>query len=98
MIATFHPRATARIAVPNAAVDLPLPSPVLIRMREVSRVVALLGGSVGGLAWSVTSPHRYDGGPIDVVDNAETRTVMVPQQPFLEHFVWAAVGHDQPLR
>src|SRR5690554_3853063 len=54
--ATFQPRASARIIVPNAAVDLPFPSPVLTITKEGARRVAGGGGSVGG-SWtgSVTS-------------------------------------------
>src|SRR5690606_34333090 len=49
--ATFQPRARARSIVPKAAVDLPLPSPVLTMIREGARRVAGGGGSVGG-SWT----------------------------------------------
>src|SRR5712664_4413274 len=46
---TFQPRATARSAVPNAAVDLPLPSPVLtITMDDAFREA--FGGAATGTA------------------------------------------------
>jgi hypothetical protein len=35
---TRHPRATPRITTPNAAVDLPFPSPVLMSTSERWRV------------------------------------------------------------
>src|SRR5215470_1951536 len=45
---TRQPRAIARIAVPKAAVDLPLPSPVFTMTTDGARTCALGGGSVGG--------------------------------------------------
>src|SRR5690606_20369143 len=56
--ATRHPRASARIMVPKAAVDFPLPSPVLTITRDGARRVAAGGGSVGG-SWpgSVIRPR-----------------------------------------
>jgi hypothetical protein len=49
MTQTFQPRATARRAVPNAAVDLPLPSPVLTSTSEgAERRAGRCGGSTGG--------------------------------------------------
>src|SRR5262249_49514989 len=42
---TDQPRATARITVPNAAVDLPLPSPVLTITTDGARTVARAGAS-----------------------------------------------------
>jgi hypothetical protein len=44
---TFHPRATARIAVPKAAVDLPFPSPVFTITIEAALLVAGAGPLVG---------------------------------------------------
>ena len=61
MTQTFQPRATARMAMPNAAVDLPLPSPVLTSTSEgAERRAGRSGGSVGGRpssgSWVTTSP------------------------------------------
>src|SRR5712691_7943999 len=47
MTQTFHPRATARIAVPKAAVDFPFPSPVLTITTEGAFLVASGGAAVG---------------------------------------------------
>ena len=44
---TFQPRATARRAVPNAAVDFPLPLPVLTITTEAARRVARGGATTG---------------------------------------------------
>ncbi len=55
---TFHPRATARSIVPNAAVDFPFPSPVLTMTSEGSRSVPGSGGDVGGSASGIRVPWR----------------------------------------
>src|ERR1700680_2636920 len=47
MTQTFQPRATARSTVPKAAVDLPLPSPVLTITTDGTFLVARAGGWVG---------------------------------------------------
>jgi len=44
---TFQPRATARIAVPKAAVDFPFPSPVFTITIEGALLVARAGPWVG---------------------------------------------------
>src|ERR1700688_4129414 len=44
---TFQPRATARSTVPNAAVDLPFPSPVLTITTDGAFLVARAGALVG---------------------------------------------------
>src|ERR1700736_6001087 len=53
---TFQPRATARMTVPNAAVDLPLPSPVLTITTEGAFRVARAGASVGTSAGRTSTP------------------------------------------
>src|SRR5260370_26103578 len=47
MTHTFQPRATARMAVPNAAVDFPFPSPVFTITIEDALLVARARPSVG---------------------------------------------------
>src|SRR5258706_2067616 len=54
MTQTRQPRATARNAVPNAAVDLPLPSPVFTITTEDALFVAGDGASVGTSSWLLT--------------------------------------------
>src|SRR4029079_5213688 len=54
---TFHPRATARITVPKAAVDLPLPSPVLTTTTDVALRVARAGPVVGTSLAVIASPR-----------------------------------------
>src|SRR2546421_10899320 len=50
MTQTVQPRATARIAVPKAAVDLPFPSPVFTMTTDGAFTVAL-GGDSDGTSW-----------------------------------------------
>src|SRR6266481_79736 len=57
MTHTFHPRATARIAVPNAAVDFPFPSPVLTITIEGAFLVASAGPLVGTSFGFTAPPH-----------------------------------------
>src|SRR6185312_11181507 len=54
---TFHPRATARITVPKAAVDLPLPSPVLTTTTDVAFLVARAGPVTGTVFAIMDAPH-----------------------------------------
>src|SRR5262245_65046445 len=53
MTQTVQPRVTARMTVPKAAVDLPLPSPVLTMTTDGARTVALAGAS-SGTSWEPT--------------------------------------------
>jgi len=58
MTHTFQPRAAARIAVPNAAVDFPFPSPVFTITIEGAFLVASAGPLVGisfGFIWSANT-------------------------------------------
>src|ERR1700720_421612 len=55
MTLTFQPRAAPRIAVPKAAVDLPLPSPVFTITIEVALVVAS-AGPLTGTSFDFTAP------------------------------------------
>src|SRR6266852_1971028 len=57
MTHTFHPRATARMAVPKAAVDFPFPSPVLTITTEVAFLVARAGPLVGTSFDFTAPPH-----------------------------------------
>ena len=58
MTHTFQPRATARIAVPKAAVDFPFPSPVLTITIDDALLVASAGPFVGTSFDFTTAPQR----------------------------------------
>src|SRR5712692_2745991 len=56
---TRQPRATARIAVPNAAVDFPLPSPVFTSTTDGAFLVAR-GGPSRGISFAfMDAPHHH---------------------------------------
>src|SRR5882672_7776513 len=64
---TFQPRATARKAVPNAAVDFPFPSPVLTITTDGAFFVARVGARTG------TSLSLIAGPPQSVSSNRDHR-------------------------
>src|SRR5437879_12480068 len=55
---TRHPRATARMTTPKAAVDLPFPSPVLTKTSELGRTFGARGRGGGGAAGSFRGVMR----------------------------------------
>src|SRR5207248_6118559 len=60
---TLHPRASARRTTPKAAVDLPLPSPVLTSTSERGRTAGgggRNGGSTLGFILSFISSHPFE--------------------------------------
>src|SRR5581483_7491223 len=98
--ATFQPRATARSTTPNAAVDFPLPSPVLTRTRLGTR-----RRGCGSWCSVGTSALRFMRvflaiGEHDrlatVVDDADPRAVVAREVGFGQHVRRAAVDHDPP--
>ena len=61
MTHTFQPRATARSTVPNAAVDLPLPSPVFTITTEGALREARGGACSGASPDFICAPARQQG-------------------------------------
>ena len=71
------------MAVPKAAVDFPLPSPVLTSTSDGSRTVAFAGGSVGGTRGSATRHPRGDHRGAITVDNDANPLSVVGTEDFL---------------
>src|SRR5713226_4828524 len=67
MTHTFQPRATARMAVPNAAVDFPFPSPVFTITIEGALLVARAGPSVGTFCGSIGADPNASRGSLRAV-------------------------------
>src|SRR5260221_958558 len=88
MTHTFQPRATARIAVPNAAVDFPFPSPVFTITIEGALLVARAGPSVGTFCGSIGADPNASRGSLRAVTFRQLRSLCLSLPEVEESETW----------
>src|SRR5260370_28190220 len=88
MTPTFQPPAPAGMAVPNAAVDFPFPSPVFTITIEGALLVARAGPSVGAFFGFIGADPNASRGSLRAVTFRQLRTLCMSLPEVEERETW----------